>query len=112
MMHSSNLDSDVTGQGFGDLLCDFACPVCRAKQTPQLECRRCGADLALYIRALNSVVISRQRLDLAIESGDSHLAVDLLNYIQWLVLEKTESTVVVSAGTNVAADIAGAPNLA
>jgi hypothetical protein len=112
MMHSSNLDSDVAGHGSGGLLCDFACPVCRAKQIPQLECRRCGADLALYIRALNSVVISRERLDLAIESGDSPLAVDLLNYIHWLVPEKAEPTVVVSAGKNVAADIAGPPNLA
>ena len=103
MMHLSNLDSHVTGKGWGDMLSDFACPVCRAKQTAQQECRRCGADLALHIKALQSVLISRQQLDLAIESGDSQRAIDLLNYIQWLVPKKTASTVVASGNKNVEA---------
>ena len=111
-MHSSNLDSHVAGEGWGDMLSDFACPVCRAKQTAQQECRRCGADLALHIKALQSVLISRQQLDLAIESGDSQRAIDLLNYIHWLVPKKTKSIAVANANKNVEAGIAGARNLA
>jgi len=30
----------------------FRCPVCRARQARQPECRRCGADLILLVGAL------------------------------------------------------------
>jgi len=30
---------------------EFRCPVCRARQTLQPECRRCHADLTLVIKA-------------------------------------------------------------
>ena len=30
---------------------EFRCPVCRARQTLQLECRRCQADLSLVVKA-------------------------------------------------------------
>jgi len=29
----------------------FRCPVCRARQALQEDCRRCGADLRLVVRA-------------------------------------------------------------
>jgi len=30
---------------------EFRCPVCRARQTLQPECRRCHADLTLVVKA-------------------------------------------------------------
>lgn len=34
-----------------DRLEDFRCPVCRARQILQPECRRCHADLSLVVKA-------------------------------------------------------------
>ncbi len=63
---------------------NFACPVCRAKQPAQPECRRCSADLALYIKALRSVEQSRQQLESAKGRGDTQLAAQTSSYLSWL----------------------------
>lgn len=48
----------------------FRCPACRAKQVPQVQCRRCGADLTLLVRAVAYVNRLRRQLADAIERGD------------------------------------------
>ncbi|MEZ6128779.1 MAG: hypothetical protein R3C59_08865 [Planctomycetaceae bacterium] len=40
----------MSSSEFQDRL-EFRCPVCRAKQELQPECRRCHADLTLVVRA-------------------------------------------------------------
>jgi hypothetical protein len=63
---------------------EFACPVCRARQSFRAECRRCGADLLLYVKALRSVVQSRQQLGLARDSGNGKMEGQVLVYMRWL----------------------------
>ncbi len=62
----------------------IACPVCRAKQIAQPECRRCSADLSLYLKALRSVEESKRQFANASRNGDSQLAAQTLEYMQWL----------------------------
>ncbi len=62
----------------------IACPVCRAKQIAQPECRRCSADLSLYLKAMRSVEESRRQFVNARRNGDSQLAAQTLEYLQWL----------------------------
>ena len=62
----------------------IACPVCRAKQIAQPECRRCSADLSLYLKALRSVEDSKRQFANASRNGDSPLAVQTLEYMLWL----------------------------
>ena len=62
----------------------IACPVCRAKQIAQSECRRCSADLSLYLKAMRSVEESRRQFVNANRNGDSQLAAQTLEYLQWL----------------------------
>ena len=62
----------------------IACPVCRAKQIAQPECRRCSADLALYLKAMRSVEESKRQFANANRNGDSQLAAQMLKYMQWL----------------------------
>jgi len=62
----------------------IACPVCRAKQIAQSECRRCSADLSLYLKAMRSVEESRRQFVNARRNGDSQLAAQTLEYLQWL----------------------------
>ena len=62
----------------------IACPVCRAKQIARPECRRCGADLSLYLKALRSVEESKRQFANAIHNGDSQLAAQTLEYLHWL----------------------------
>ncbi len=63
---------------------EMKCPICRARQTCQPKCRRCGADLRLYIKALHSVDITQQRMLTAQQAGNSELADRLLTYMAWL----------------------------
>jgi hypothetical protein len=63
---------------------DFICPVCRAKQVPQPECRRCSADLSLYLKAKQSWHKSHQQLQSAEETGDERLATKMRLYLGWL----------------------------
>ncbi len=76
-------DSPVRQLG-PEVIQDFACPVCRAKQAAQPECRRCSADLSLYLKALRSVKESRTQLELASINGNSQLTEQTLNYLKWL----------------------------
>lgn len=39
------------------------CPACRARQTQRPRCRRCGADLELYVRLLRRLTYLEGRLD-------------------------------------------------
>ena len=63
---------------------DFTCPVCRAKQVAQPECRRCNADLSLYLKALRSVNESCRQIELAIINGNSQIAEKTICYLKWL----------------------------
>ena len=85
MINESNLDRTKPAPQWGPKQREFACPVCRAKQVAQTECRRCGADLSLYVKALYSVEESRRQLELANRSGDTQLASHVSNYMQWLI---------------------------
>ncbi len=57
------------------------------------ECRRCSADVSLYLKALRSVDESLRQLDLARESGNSQLESALVTYIQWLSPSESSSPV-------------------
>ncbi len=48
----------------------FRCPVCRATQPPQPECRRCKADLCLTLRARQRLVYLLEQRATAIYDGD------------------------------------------
>jgi len=60
------------------------CPVCRAGQSPREICRRCGADLALFVRALESQRIASRRLERAIRAGNPAATTRLHAYLAWL----------------------------
>jgi len=60
------------------------CPVCRARQTPQATCRRCRADLDLFLKAVASRSEAGRRLAEAEQSGDAVTAESLRGYLQWL----------------------------
>ena len=62
----------------------IACPVCRAKQSAQSECRRCSADLSLYLKTMRSVEESRRQFVDASRNGNLQLAAQTLEYLQWL----------------------------
>ena len=63
---------------------EFACPVCRAQQTPRMVCRRCRADLGLYVKALRSEELAKRRLVEASRTGQTDLAARVANYLRWL----------------------------
>ncbi len=90
MIDESNLDRTSPAMQSGPKLLGFACPVCRAKQDAQSECRRCGADLSLYVKALQSVVESRRQLDAANRSSDDQSALRVSNYMQWLIPKESD----------------------
>jgi hypothetical protein len=48
----------------------FRCPVCRATQTLQPECRRCKADLGLSVRARQRLAYLLEQRKLADLEGD------------------------------------------
>jgi hypothetical protein len=62
---------------------ELNCPVCRAKQAYQRECRRCGADLSLWIKALRSLHFAQQQV---LQTGNQVESQrnDALNYLRWL----------------------------
>ena len=62
---------------------ELVCPVCRAKQAYQAECRRCGADLSLWIKALRSLHVAKQQVGQAVRHDESNRA-RALNYLHWL----------------------------
>ena len=63
---------------------EVQCPVCRAKQTPKPECRRCRADLSLYCKAIQSHSAVRRQYLLARQAGDLDQLASALKYWQWL----------------------------
>jgi hypothetical protein len=63
---------------------DFVCPVCRAKQNPQPECRRCNADLSLYLKAKQSWYALQNQLQRAKETGDEPGVERAQSYLRWL----------------------------
>jgi hypothetical protein len=60
------------------------CPVCKARQELQSTCRRCGADLALYLQALRSVEIARRQYRQARQNGSPQQAAGAISYLTWL----------------------------
>jgi len=91
MTSSPPFDPTIPSQQAADRLRNFACPVCRAKQSAQPECRRCNADLALYIKALRSVEQSRQQFESANVRGDTQLATQMSAYLSWLTAKLPSS---------------------
>jgi hypothetical protein len=71
---------------------EILCPVCRAKQPPQPACRRCSADLSLYVKALRSVNAVRTQLDTAVENGNPEIASQASRYLKWLSPKSTISS--------------------
>lgn len=71
-----------------DMPCDeghtIQCPVCRATQAAREACRRCGADLALFVRASESSRAARRRLAEAVVAGDAVAQARLRDYLRWL----------------------------
>jgi hypothetical protein len=63
---------------------DLVCPVCRAKQTPREFCRRCRADLRLYVKAIQSHRRATELLEDAARSGREELAARTEAYLRWL----------------------------
>ena len=62
----------------------IACPVCRASQSPRGSCRRCGADLGLFVQAIESRRIGRRRLGRAIMAENHEATARLRRYLAWL----------------------------
>ncbi|NBX29059.1 hypothetical protein EBR04_01175 [bacterium] len=60
------------------------CPVCRAVQPARPACRRCHADLALFIRTSDSSRTAKRRLEKAIAAGDADAQARLRAYLRWL----------------------------
>ena len=60
------------------------CPVCRARQEPQPQCRRCDADLALYCQALEAADRTAAALLAARQRGDGATARAQADYLNWL----------------------------
>lgn len=82
MTNDPTHDTAAQAGSIGDR--QIACPVCRAKQIAQPECRRCNADLSLYLKAMRSVEESRRQFVNASRNGNSQLVAQTLEYLQWL----------------------------
>lgn len=63
---------------------ELVCPVCRARQTPRDVCRRCRADIGLYVKAIQSRHRARALLDEASQSGREDVAMRTAAYLRWL----------------------------
>lgn len=64
--------------------CTVQCPVCRATQVARPVCRRCNADLTLFIRVQESSQAARRRLAEAVAADDHAAQARLRDYLQWL----------------------------
>ena len=84
MTSSPPFEPTIPSRETADRQQNFACPVCRAKQPEQPECRRCNADLALYVKSLRSLEHSRQQLASANNQGDIQTAAHTSAYLIWL----------------------------
>ena len=71
---------------------ELTCPVCRAKQAYQSECRRCGADLSLLIKTLRSVQAAKLHVEQSLLAGDPHVDVALA-YLRWLTPSRAQPVI-------------------
>lgn len=62
----------------------LACPVCRARQPLQASCRRCEADLQLYVKALQSLRLAEQHVAEARSGPDELRRHTAQRYLDWL----------------------------
>ena len=53
------------------------CPACRALQKRQSQCRRCGADLSLLVRAHDRLIFLQYRYQQSLQTGETEQS-DLL----------------------------------
>ena len=60
------------------------CPVCRATQTARQVCRRCSADLTLFVRTSASSLAAQRRLAEAVAASDAVAQARLRGYLRWL----------------------------
>jgi len=60
---------------------EIRCPVCKATQPPLGTCRRCKADLSLYLKALHSHSDAIDRLR---DASDVRERRELQDYLRWL----------------------------
>jgi hypothetical protein len=67
-----------------DEACTVQCPVCRATQASRQTCRRCTADLTLFIRVQESSRAARRRLVEAVAANDQAAQARLRDYLKWL----------------------------
>lgn len=63
---------------------ELNCPVCRARQPWQSACRRCEADLRLYVKALRSLHSAQRQAAAAREAGDESKRQATEQYLAWL----------------------------
>jgi hypothetical protein len=63
---------------------ELLCPVCRAKQTTQVTCRRCSADLSLLVKARDSHQLAQIQVQRARAAGDFDKVQRLEAYLRWL----------------------------
>jgi len=63
---------------------EFRCPVCRAKQPLQENCRRCKADLRLVVRARRRVAYLLLEIEQVQASGSQEREELLTAELQWL----------------------------
>lgn len=63
---------------------ELNCPVCRARQPFQSTCRRCQADLRLYVKALRSLHTAQRQAAVAHDAGDESRLQSSERYLAWL----------------------------
>lgn len=63
---------------------ELNCPVCRARQPWQSTCRRCEADLRLYVKALRSLHRAQRQAAADHDSGDESKSQATERYLSWL----------------------------
>jgi len=74
-----------TANSFNPTHIMLQCPVCRARQPLQIECRRCGADLELFTRAIRAVENIRAELERNLNSGiDAKITKAIRRRLVWL----------------------------
>jgi hypothetical protein len=74
----------VSVESDADQAIEFTCPTCRARQSLQPICRRCGSDLALYMKATLSLHRAKQLQHQHRESSDEVELEKVNTYIKWL----------------------------
>ncbi len=81
---SEERNAQASSLGYGELPDRINCPVCKAGQEPNATCRRCGADLALFLQCLTSRSRAEQQYRAAIARGDQASDERMRAYLNWL----------------------------